>query len=63
MGFLSDVFNFEKSHLKSLWKGIKDDPKRLILGVDPASTKMWNEILGRNDRALVNQLGGATSYD
>jgi len=63
MGWFSDVLKFEKSHLKSLWKGIKDDPKRLILGVDPLSTKMWNEVLGRNDRALVNQLGGATSYD
>ena len=63
MGFLSDVLKFEKSHFKTLGKGLLKDPKRLILGVDPLSTKMWNEILGRNDRALVNQLGGATSYD
>jgi hypothetical protein len=62
-GFLKKVLKFEKSHFKTLWKGLKDDPKRLFLGVDPLSTKMWNKILGRDDRALVNQLGGATSYD
>lgn len=62
-GFLKKVLKFEKSHFKNLWRGLKDDPKRLILGVDPLSTKMWNKILGRDDRALVNQLGGATAHD
>jgi len=62
-GFLKKVLKFEKSHFKNLWKGLKDDPKRLILGVDPLSTKMWNKILNRDDRALVNQLGGATAHD
>jgi hypothetical protein len=62
-GFLKKVLKFEKSHLKNLWRGIKKDPKRLILGVDPISTKGWNKILGRDDRALVNQLGGATAHD
>ncbi len=60
---IKKAVKFEKSHTKNLIKGIKDDPKRLFLGVDPFSTKVWNKALGRDDRALVNQLGGATSYD
>lgn len=63
MGFLDDLFDFEKSHLKTLTGGIFDDPKRLLLGVDPLSTKMWNEVLGRDDRALVSQFGGPTEKD
>ncbi len=61
--FKKKALKFEKEHTRNLWRGIKDDPKRLVLGVDPFSTKMWNKALGRDDRALVNQLGGATSYD
>lgn len=70
MGFLKRLgkfgkkaVKFEVSHTKNLIKGLKDDPKRLFLGVDPFSTAVWNKALGRDDRALVNQLGGATSYD
>lgn len=51
LGF--DLFT-GKDILKNLW----DDPKRLILGVDPLSTKMWNGILGRDDKPIVDQMGG-----
>ena len=56
---LSDALEFELFHGKDILKRIGDDPKRLILGVDPASTALWNKILGRDDEAIVNQLGGA----
>lgn len=59
MSFLSDALGFEAFHAKDLWNGIKRDPKRLVLGVDPLSTKVWNGILGRKDAPLVDQLGGA----
>jgi hypothetical protein len=58
MGWLSDNFDFEKFHLSDMWDRIKDDPKRLLLGVDPASTEIWNGILGRDDEPIVNFLGG-----
>src|SRR6185436_3169025 len=58
MGYLSDSLDFEKFFAKDLWKGIKKDPKRLILGVDPASTWAWNKVLGRDDKPLVDQMGG-----
>lgn len=58
MGYLSDSLNFEKFFAKDLIKGIKKDPKRLILGVDPASTWAWNKFLGRDDKPLVDQMGG-----
>lgn len=58
MGYLSDSLDFEKFFAKDLWSGIKKDPKRLVLGVDPASTWAWNKILGRDDKPLVDQMGG-----
>lgn len=59
MSFLGNALGFEAFHTKDLWKGIKKDPKRLILGVDPWSTKVWNKVLGKKDEPLVDQLGGA----
>lgn len=44
--------------LKSLGQGIIDDPTRLLTGVDPASTKLWNAVLGTDKDALVTQMGG-----
>jgi hypothetical protein len=57
--FAGDALDFEKFHAKDLWRGIKKDPKRLLLGVDPWSTKVWNKILNRDDEPLVDQMGGA----
>jgi len=45
-------------HLGDMWDRIKDDPKRLLLGVDPLSTGMWNMALGRDDEPIMNVLGG-----
>jgi hypothetical protein len=59
MGWLDDTLDFEIFHTKDLWKRLKDDPKRLFLGVDPWSTKAWNAVLGRDDEPLVDQMGGA----
>lgn len=59
MSFLGDALGFEKFHAGDLWDRIKKDPKRLVLGVDPLSTKVWNKVLGKKDEPLVDQLGGA----
>jgi len=58
MSKLSDALSFEMFNLKDMWKNIKKDPKRLVLGVDPASTWVWNKVLGRDDKPIVDQLGG-----
>lgn len=55
---LGDVLGFEKFHFKDFFDRLKDDPKRLLLGVDPASTTMWNKLLGKDDEALFNVWGG-----
>lgn len=57
---IGDALKFDLFSGKALVKGIAKDPKRLVLGVDPASTKMWNGILGRKDKPLVNTFGGPT---
>jgi hypothetical protein len=62
MGWLSDVFKFEGSHLSDMWGDIKDDPERLLVGaIEPASTSVWNKVLGKDWDPLVDQMGGATS--
>lgn len=62
---LGDVFeDFHKQNkkwTKDLWRGIKDDPWRLLVGVDPLSTEISNLILGRDDEPLGDWLGGPTS--
>lgn len=60
MSWLSDALKFDRSWLKDQWKGIKSDPKRLVLGVDPVSTAGWNAVLGREDQPLTNEFGGPT---
>lgn len=57
---IGDALKFEKSWIGDIWKGIKKDPKRLVLGVDPLSTKGWNAILGRKDKSIVGDFGGPT---
>lgn len=57
---LSDVLDFEAFNLKDMWKKVKKDPERLLIGaVDPWSTKMWNGITGSNYEPIVDQMGGA----
>jgi hypothetical protein len=56
--YLKDSLAFDRFWVRDLWKGVKNDPKRLILGVEPASTWAWNQVLGRDDKPLVDQMGG-----
>jgi hypothetical protein len=59
MGLLGDVLGFDAFALKDIWKSVKKDPERLLIGaVDPLSTKMWNGILGKDYEPLVDQMGG-----
>lgn len=61
MGWLSDVFKFETGHLDDIWGDIKDNPERILVGAtDPASTKAWNKVLGKDWDPMVDQMGGAT---
>src|SRR3990167_6764072 len=60
MGFLRDVLKFERYALKDMWRKVKDDPERLLLGaVDPFSTRVWNQTgIGKDWEPLTDQLGG-----
>lgn len=54
-------YDFEKFNFKNMWEQLKKNPGRALIGsFDPASTKMWNEILGRDDDPIISQLGGPT---
>lgn len=55
--------NFELDRMGNLATSVAHDPSRLFTGVDPASTALWNGVLGTNNQALVGQLGGATEND
>jgi len=65
MGFLSKLVGFENSFSKNFTKDIFSKPTRLLTGIDPASTKVWNTVLGRDDKPLVNVYGspGQQYYD
>lgn len=54
---LDDMLAFEKNQLGYWWDEIRKNPLR-ILAPSPISTKVWNELTGRDDKALLNQLGG-----
>ncbi len=66
MGFLDrledfgkDIIDFEHVNLKEMWRKVKDDPERLFIGaIDPFSSKVWGEALGKDYDPLVNQWGG-----
>lgn len=61
MGFLSDVLSFETFHLKEILGKVKDNPERLLIGaVDPAASKVWGKVLGKDYEPIVDQWGGAT---
>lgn len=61
MSTLGDILGFEKFHLKDMWKKVKKDPERLLLGaVDPFATRMWNQTgIGKDWEPIVDQMGGA----
>lgn len=60
MSFFGDVLGFEQFNLKDMWRKVKEDPERLLLGAaDPWSTKLWNKALGKDWEPIVDQMGGA----
>lgn len=60
MSFVSDVLGFESFHLKDMWNKVRKDPERLLLGaVDPASSKLWSKVTGKDYEPIVDQMGGA----
>lgn len=60
MSWLGDVFDFEQFNAQRWGDQIKKNPFRLAYGsADPFSTKVWNGILGTNDKPMVDQFGGA----
>jgi len=61
--FLGDLLKFETFHGGNILKQIGDDPSRLLTGVDPASTDLWNGVLGTHNKPIVDQMGGATNAD
>jgi hypothetical protein len=60
MGWLSDVGKFEGFNLKGMLNQIGDNPARILYGsADPFSTNVWNNILGTDDKPIIDQYGGA----
>lgn len=63
MSWLGNLGQFEAFNLKGMLNQVKDNPARLLYGAaDPFSTKVWNKILGRDDKPLVDQWGGAAKH-
>ena len=60
MSGLSDIVDFKRFEGKNIWDSIRKKPSRLLTGVDPGSTKVWNGIKGSDDKALVDEWGGTT---
>lgn len=58
MGWFSKLTGFENFFSKNLASDILHNPTRLITGVDPASTAVWNKVLGTDNEPLVNMVGG-----
>ncbi len=57
MGFFKKLIGFENHFTKKFTKDIIKNPERLLTGIDPFSTKLWNGITGSDNRPLVNMLG------
>jgi hypothetical protein len=57
MGWLKKLVGFENHFTKNFAKDIWSDPSRLLTGVDPFSTKVWNGVLGTDNKPMVNMLG------
>lgn len=56
--FLGDVLSTAWDGVKNLGQGIIDDPRRLLAGVDPLSTRAFNEVTGEDYAPLISQMGG-----
>lgn len=56
-------FDFENFHFKEIGKDLLRNPERMFIGsLDPMSTKMWNKVLGRDDKPIINQMGGPAEH-
>lgn len=60
MGYIDSFIDQHKKWVKDAWKGIEDDPWRLLVGIDPVSTELSNLILNRDDEPLGGIVGGPT---
>lgn len=58
MSWISDLFKDTGNWLKDTGEQLWENPSRLITGVDPLSTGLWNAILGTDNDPLVSQAGG-----
>jgi hypothetical protein len=66
MSTLGDILKFEGFNLKTMLKKAGDDPERLFLGAaDPAGSKFWGKVTGKDYEPIVDQWGGASNdtYD
>ena len=59
-GWFSDIVKFKVFEGKKTVKDLVRNPTRLITGVDPASTKVWNLATGSRNKPLVDAWGGTT---
>lgn len=58
---VKSVGKFDVFAGKKALKDIGKNPERLLYGsADPLSTKVWNKVLGTNDKPILNQYGGPT---
>jgi hypothetical protein len=57
MSGLKSFLGFQNLFSKEFGKDIFRKPTRLLTGIDPASTKVWNKVLGKDDKPLVNAFG------
>lgn len=58
---LGSILSFEGFNLKKIGKLVKKNPERLLLGaLDPASSKAWGKVLGKDYEPAVDQMGGPT---
>jgi len=54
-------YDFEKYNFGAMWDQLKSDPWRAFVGaIDPAQTKVWNELTGKDLDPIISQMGGPT---
>lgn len=59
-GFFKDVVDFKLWEGKKVLSDIGKKPSRMLTGVDPWSTNVWNTVKGSDDKPIVDQMGGTT---
>jgi len=64
MSWFGNLADFEQFKLGDMWKKIKDDPERLLIGAEnPLSAKIASGVTGKEYTPLVDWMGGASSQD